>query len=200
MADRKTLGSAIDEIVTALEGLDEMSRATAIKAACDHLKLALPADMRSTPTAPSAGSLTIPITASAQPEAVHSPIDIRSFREQKAPTTATEMLSVLAYYLQHLAPAGERKSELVPSDIEKYFVQANFPLPKRTNQALVDAKSAGYFDSAGRGAYRLNAVGSNLVAHSLPRKGGQQGSRAASRSRKATRKKSGNRGKKRKSR
>lgn len=39
---KKTLGSAIDEIVMALEALDEAARATAVRAACEHLGLAVP--------------------------------------------------------------------------------------------------------------------------------------------------------------
>jgi hypothetical protein len=37
-------------------------------------------------------------------------------------------------------------------------------------QVLVDARGAGYFDSAGRGKYKLNPVGHNLVVHKLPKK------------------------------
>jgi hypothetical protein len=35
-------------------------------------------------------------------------------------------------------------------------------------QVLIDAKASGYFESASRGEYKLNAVGYNLVAHNLP--------------------------------
>ena len=34
---------------------------------------------------------------------------------------------------------------------------------------LPNAKSAGYFDAVGNGEYKLNAVGHNLVVHSMPR-------------------------------
>ncbi|MBM3436962.1 MAG: hypothetical protein FJY07_12185 [Bacteroidetes bacterium] len=35
----KTLGEAIDEIAQALQSLDQSSRVTAIKAACEHLHI-----------------------------------------------------------------------------------------------------------------------------------------------------------------
>src|SRR5262249_59817418 len=35
-------------------------------------------------------------------------IDIRSFKEEKQPKTASEMVAVAAYYLAHLAPLDER--------------------------------------------------------------------------------------------
>jgi hypothetical protein len=34
---------------------------------------------------------------------------------------------------------------------------------------LPNAEGAGYFDSLGGGEYRLNAIGYNLVNHSMPR-------------------------------
>ena len=79
------------------------------------------------------------------------------------------MACLVAYYLDSLAPVGERKAAITSVDVEKYFKQGGFRLPKRINQVLVDAKSAGYFDSAARGSYKLNPVGHNLVVHTLPR-------------------------------
>jgi hypothetical protein len=70
---------------------------------------------------------------------------------------------------RQLAPADERKVEISAKDITKYFKQAGFPLPGAARMTLVNAKNAGYLDAgAERGAYKLNPVGHNLVAHSLP--------------------------------
>jgi hypothetical protein len=121
---------------------------------------------------------------------VHPPrvSDIRTVTEEKQPRSATEMAAVVAYYLSELAPRSERKETIETSDLEKYFRQANFRLPGAIQYTLGNAASAGYFDSAGRGKYRLNAVGYNLVAHSMPMDGGaseprkQRGTRKASKS------------------
>jgi hypothetical protein len=83
--------------------------------------------------------------------------------------TAIEMACIVGYFLQNVAQSDERKTAIKGEDVDKYFRQAGYPLPKAKGQLLVDAKSSGYFDSAGVGAYKLNAVGYNLVAHSLPR-------------------------------
>jgi hypothetical protein len=83
------------------------------------------------------------------------------------------MACLVAYYLQELAPDEEQKQTVSTQDIEKYFKQAGFKLPKALEQILRDAKSSGYFESAGRGEYKLNAVGYNLVAHSLPKNKGE---------------------------
>jgi len=80
------------------------------------------------------------------------------------------MACLVAYYLQEHAPDAERKQAITTADIDKYFKQAGFKLPQRSPQLLPDTKSAGYFDSVGRGEYKLNAVGYNLVVHNLPAK------------------------------
>lgn len=169
MAEKKTLGTAIDEIIGALKGLESDARATAVSAACADLgipasALALSGSAGSGSAAPSAQ--TPAGNTNSTPRNV---ADIRTVREEKAPRTAKDMACIVAYYLQDLAPDTERKSTVTVADIEKYFKQANFKLPKRIEQILVNAKDSGYFDSAGRGSYRLNAVGYNLAAHTLPR-------------------------------
>lgn len=112
-------------------------------------------------------------TPSAIPAAPRA-TDVRSLGEQKKPRTAIEMAAVVAYYLSELAPSDQRRNEVAVADIEKYFKQANFPLPERPSVTLVHAKNAGYFDAgSGRGLYKLNPVGYNLVAHNLPPAGAQ---------------------------
>jgi hypothetical protein len=95
--------------------------------------------------------------------------DIRSLKDKKNPKTATEMVAVMAYYLANEASPAERSDTIGPDDIKKYFMQANFPLPKTpSNMTLVNTKNAGYLDARGDGRYSLNAVGHNLVVHKLP--------------------------------
>jgi hypothetical protein len=94
--------------------------------------------------------------------------DIRSLKEAKDPKSAAEMAAVVAYYLAELAPPSERKASITTADLEKYFKQARYPLPKALRVTLASAASAGYFDVVARGQYKLNPVGYNLVAHGLP--------------------------------
>lgn len=165
---KKTLGQAIDAIVDALTSLDEATRATAIRAACDHLAIAQPssagAEARET-AIPREEGRAAPVASA--PVAVA--LDVRALKDQKHPKTAAEMACIVAYYLESVAPAGEQKKDVTSEDMQRYFKQAGFPLPKRPQQLLVNARASGYFDSAGHGKYRLNPVGHNLVAHGLPR-------------------------------
>ena len=48
----------------------------------------------------------------------------RSLKEQKNPSSAREMACIVAYYLEHYAPVGERKNSISAEDITKYFKQA----------------------------------------------------------------------------
>jgi hypothetical protein len=169
-----TLGQAIDQIVSALSGLEGKNRITAIAAACSAL------DMPSPPEAPARVPIEHaappPITVlphqsalNAQPH-VEKPqiLDIRRLKDQKRPSSARQMVALVAFYLQEHAPEGERKSEIGTEDVEKYFKQAAFKLPGNIGQVLIDSKKSGYVESTSRGQYKLTPVGYNLVVHSLP--------------------------------
>jgi len=182
---RKTLGQAIDELIQALEPLDDASRVTAIQAACGHLKIALAAGARApvpslhapAPISETAASATLRV------------VDIKTLREEKQPSTASEMAALVAYYLAELASQSERAPHVTAEDVLKYFKQAGFPLPKARAMLLPNAKNAGYFDSLGDGKYRLNPVGYNLVAHNLPRSGTDSPTGKARKPRRAAKKK-----------
>lgn len=164
---QKSLGQAIDELIQALEPLDEASRMTAIRAVREHLKIALPAGEKSI-------ALAAPSPALVSERSVSQPLrvaDIKSLREERQPSSASEMAALVAYYLAELASQNERKPEVTAEDVLKYFKQAGYPLPKARAMLLPNAKNAGYFDSLGEGTYRLNPVGYNLVVHNLPRSG-----------------------------
>lgn len=165
-SEKLTLGKAIDLMISALEPLDEVSRETALLAVSRQLGI----------SAESVVTATSNATSETQPDApTESPrrtlpmrVDIRTLKEQKQPNSAKQMACVVAYYLKELAEEGERKDSVSTTDLERYFKQAGFKLPQRMAQVLVDAKASGYFESSGRGEYKLNAVGHNLVAHNLP--------------------------------
>lgn len=154
---------AIRAVLAALEPLDAGVRASVLDYVLKRLGVAAPT---SGPAWNSAGGVAppVPALASATP-----PIHIEAFKNEKQPKSANEMAALVAYYLANLVPTGDRKKTINAKDIETQFKIAKFPLPKRHDVTLLNAKAAGYFDSAGDGEFRLNAVGHNLVAHSMPR-------------------------------
>lgn len=91
--------------------------------------------------------------------------DIRSFFEQKKPSSDIEATAVAAYFLQYLA--SDPQKSIDSASLQEAFRMARYPLPARTTYTLTNAKNAGYLDSSGDGEFRLNAVGYNLVEHGL---------------------------------
>jgi hypothetical protein len=114
--------------------------------------------------------------------------DIKELREEKQPSSGIQMAVLVAYYLKALAPNDERQEAITAADVEKYFNQAQYPLPTGKNgliDTLNNARGAGYFESAGRGSFKLNSVGFNLAAYNMPTKSkpvvGKQRKKAAKR-------------------
>lgn len=161
---------AIETITNILGPLDKTAQQRVLGYAMQHLGLA---DL-SPPTSPrNVGAQVEHSTQSLQPQVV----DIRSLRDQKQPSSDMEMAAIVAYYLSELAPEANRKDTIGTEDIKTYFKQAGHPLPIGPQFTLPNARSAGYFESAGHGKYKLNPVGHNLVAHGLPRTKGESPSR-----------------------
>jgi hypothetical protein len=100
--------------------------------------------------------------------------DIRSLKDQKQPKSAVEMAAIVAYYISELAQGDERKTSIGTAEITRYFGQAGYRSNSEPRHVLTNAKTAGYFDSAGRGQYKLNPVGYNLVTAQLPDRGSKQ--------------------------
>jgi hypothetical protein len=114
-----------------------------------------------------AASLPPPISS---PPARTSPVDIRAFFQEKAPSSDVEATAVVAYYHKYLAPTDQRRETIDADTLQEAFRLAKWPLPSRTTYTLVNARNAGYLDSAGEGGqYLLNPVGFNLVEHTLGR-------------------------------
>lgn len=148
-------------ILGALEGLEGESIQRVLDYVLGRLSL-------SRPTRTS--SLSAPVAAPLQADGSKvRQASIRDLKEEKQPESLNQMAALIAYYLSELAPESERKDEINATDLEKYFKQASFKLPKSIQQTLPNASAAGYFDGTGGGRYRLNPVGYNLVVHGLPR-------------------------------
>jgi hypothetical protein len=166
--------TAVGEVVKALQALDPDSRARVVEYVFKLLgikwlgpeRAVLPRD--ETVHRQSGDYMSGPVRT-------EFPVtDIYQLKEQKKPRSANQMAALVAYYLKEIVPVNQRKESIGAEDIDLYFKQARFHLPKRAGVTLTNAKNAGYFDSAGVGQYRLNAVGYNLVAYSLPSQGAKE--------------------------
>lgn len=163
---------AIKTVLEALDPLDAEARARVLEYVVKRLQVALPSSHHK---AHSATPHTPPPTVEVAPSVETgsgSVVHLKHFKEEKKPRSANEMAALVAYYLANMAQ--DRRATINTKDIETQFKIAEFPLPEQVKMTLPNAKAAGYFDAAGGGEYRLNAVGHNLVVHSMPRGSGEQ--------------------------
>jgi hypothetical protein len=169
-------------IVETLNKLDKAQQERALRFASESLGLQSASPKQSSSViapAPHIGSGSSP-----QPQPQGRATDIKQFTTSKAPKSDQQFATVVAYYYRFEAPAEQRRETInaeVLSDAARLVVRK-----RPTRFALTNAKNQGYLDSAGAGEYRINTVGENLVAITLPGTGGEKGPRKA---RKATSKK-----------
>lgn len=94
--------------------------------------------------------------------------DIKSFVEAKQPKSDMQFAALVAYFYQFEAPEQDRRDSISTDDLKDAARKAKWRQPPKPNATLNNAVAAGYLDRAERGAFRINAVGENLVAMTLP--------------------------------
>jgi hypothetical protein len=94
--------------------------------------------------------------------------DIKSFVDSKKPKSDVQFAAVVAYYYRFEAPAESRKDSIDAQTLQEAARLAGRRRPPKPRMTLNNAKNLGYLDSAERGQFRINSVGENLVAMTLP--------------------------------
>ena len=147
---------AIGSLLKTLEPLSAEARRAALEYVVKRLGIDLPATGGGGPSEAVAPIHAIQTSqVPTEDRATAKPTHIKELKEQKEPKSANEMVALVAYYLSHDAPEKDRKETIGRHDLEQYFKIAGYRLPKDLPMALVNAKAAGYVDSAGRGRYKL---------------------------------------------
>ncbi len=157
---------AIKVVLVALSPLSEKARASVL----EYVTRRLAVSVAERKDGASVSNVAVSAASASSVDTIH----LKTLKEQKKPRSANEMAALVAHFLENQAPEKERKSTINQEDIKTYFKIAEFRLPRTLRVTLPNAKNAGYFDSAGDGEYRLNAVGHNLVVHSMPRGAGRK--------------------------
>jgi hypothetical protein len=160
---------AIQTLLSTLGPLDGEARNRVIEYVFQRLNLALKSNSvySASLTETSLNNPTSPLPTNDTSRLTKT--DIRTFSSQKMPKNDVERTTLVAFYLSEVAIDSEKKTEIGTDDILKYFKQANFPVPVRPRQVLVNTKNSGYIDaSTNRGFYKINPVGYNFIAYSLP--------------------------------
>jgi hypothetical protein len=157
---------ALRSVVTALEPFDAPDRERIVRWACEKLAIAVPgaSPVRAEPQVPTPPT-SLPSTVPVQPSVKR---DLRTFIAEKAPASDTHFATAVAYYYQFEAPESERKNAITASDLTEACRLADRARLQYPGQTLRNAMRDGLLDRAERGAFKVNAVGENLVAMALP--------------------------------
>lgn len=94
--------------------------------------------------------------------------DIKSFIAKKSPASDNQFAAAVAYYYAFEAPTQDRKGSISPSDLTEACRMAGRARLGDPAKTLSNAKDMGYLDKIDRGTYKINTVGENLVAMTLP--------------------------------
>jgi hypothetical protein len=156
---------AAQKIVAELQGMTNDQQALAMKFATETLGLQL-ATAQAQVTQQPVRSPHVVSHASPIPPGQRT--DIKTFTATKAPKSDQQFAAVVAYYYQFEVTAADKKDSIDAATMKDAARQAGRKQVKNWNLTLDNAKRAGYLDKAERGAFRLNAVGENLVAITLP--------------------------------
>jgi hypothetical protein len=154
---------AVRTIVEVLDPLDEDSRSFVLDTVFRKLNITKPAPSTSQETGAYSGKQKKPTE---QPLSV---VHIKELKREKNPRSAVEMVTLAAYWQMYRAPNDNRSDTIDAKQAETCFRLASYKLPVNIHDTLHNAKKAGYLDSSSRGTYKLNAIGYNLIEHTLPR-------------------------------
>jgi hypothetical protein len=166
---------AAEEIKAILHGRDKTEQERIIRWVSESIGVGAPTVITpQSSVAPTSSASIAPTVARRR--------DIKSFVAEKGPKNDVQFAAVAGYFYRFEASEAERKDVIVADDLQTAGRQARgygFTKPLTT---LNNAVMLGYFDRAGRGEFKLNAVGENLVAMTLP----SDSSRKSSRGKKKT--------------
>ncbi len=156
---------AAKAIVEQLQGMPKEQQQRVLRWVSEHLGIvgiAAMTEQLATESSPALGAATH--TQGNQPR----PADIKTFVESKRPKNDVQFAAVAAYYHHFEAPEGSRHEYIDAKLLQESARLAGRRRPPRAIKTLNNAKMLGYLDSAGRGQFRINSVGENLVAMTLP--------------------------------
>ncbi len=166
---------AAEEIKGILQGRDKAEQERIIRWVTESLGLAAMASLASAhPASASPPVVTLPPAHVGQHAhgTQERAQDIKSFVDEKKPKSDMQFAAVVAYFYSFEAPEANRKLTITADELQEAARLAGRKRFDRPAVPLNNAVTQGYLDRAGRGEFKLNAVGENLVAMALPGTGG----------------------------
>jgi len=114
--------------------------------------------------------------------------DIRSFLQQKGPSSDAQFAAAVAYFHIFEVPDAAKKQEITASDLQEAARLSGHDRFHKPIVTLHNAVKRGYLDKGrDRGSFRINTVGENLVAMAMPGGGDKAASPGRTKSARARR-------------
>ena len=174
MVNKQFLDNKLDDFDTGrqiaelLAPFNDADRGRILRWACEKLNMVSIAEIQPSRTPSESSQEQVISNRTAQI------MDIKTFIKTKNPPSDRQLAAVVAYYYAFEAPQAERKDAINSTDLIDACRLAGVRRPKAPRQTLVNAVSSGFLDRSSVGHYKLNAIGENLVAMTLP-KGNESG-------------------------
>jgi hypothetical protein len=169
MAKQQDDLSAVRDIAALLEGFSNEERERIIRWVREKLGMSGPATVSTLQHAPANPGAQGGLVSPANPANPAPPArDIRSFVAEKEPKSVSQLIAVIAYYHRFVATGDAQKDTIDVSTLVDGCRKSGKAIPKRPDQAMVNAFHDGLVDRLERGQYKISTVGENLVTMVLP--------------------------------
>lgn len=157
-----------------LKGIPLERQEKILRWVCEELGIALPTKYIDKPTAAPAPADDIPSPADIPTPTLGQPVvDIKTFIASKKPRSDQQFTAAVAYYHRFLAKPEERRDTITAKFLQDASRLARGGALHSPKTTLSNTRKAGLLDRAGRGEFRINTVGENLVAMTLPGDGAE---------------------------
>lgn len=154
--------NAVRQLVDTLEKFDKADQERIIRWAREKLGLNV-IQQPSTPT-----TSPIPAQTFLQPSENRAK-DLKSFVNEKNPSSDMQFAVTVAYYYKFEAPESVKKDAINSDTLQDAARLSSRARLTNPGQTLINASFNGMLDKAEeKGAYKINTVGENLVAMTLP--------------------------------
>ena len=155
---------AVRTLITTLKNLKKMPKKGLLDGRREKLGLEI-----SQQTQPHLHSTAPTTSHQISPVQHHPSKDLKSFVNEKNPSSDMQFAATVAYYYRFEAPPSERKESIDSNILQNAARLANRKRLSKPGQTLINAGFNGMLDRADeKGFYKINTVGENLVAMILP--------------------------------
>ncbi|HUT53689.1 MAG TPA: hypothetical protein VM658_09875 [bacterium] len=177
---------AAKSITNALKGLEKSDQERALRWAAESLGIHLSGMSNRSVAQPTAPVMQAHGETSPQNLASAQSKDIKTFVEEKRPKSDNQYSTVVAYYYRFEAPEDQRRETIDGDTLQESTRLSGWKRLTSPSVTLNKALQQGYLDRSERGQFKINTVGENLVAMTLPGSGNESAS--APRNRKSRKK------------